>query len=447
MCVELCAVPYRQPMPASIVVSIPSATCIGFFLLSHDLHHASPARLRDAAVAEQLRPDFEILRTLGVGVTSVVYLAREAALRRLVAIKVLRKDLFSDAPTMKRFIRESQTAARVRHVNVITIYRVGELADGVPYIVMEYVDGSTVREIVGTAGRLPVDEARAVLASTASALIAVHDAGVVHRAVHAGNIYIENKTARAVLRNFSIATPLDLGSTGVARLTQVGVRLGDLSYISPEQLRDERPTRCSDVYAFGVLAYEVLAGRGPYDGKTDPELLVAHVSGTPVKLSSLRADIDVELARLLERCLAKEPTRRPRLADLIATLEGRNAPTRKPAENRGPLGDFLTELSRRHVYKVLVTYGAVAAAIFGTAQVIFDAFEFSKEAYQVVVISTLAGFPVAMVLSWLYDVTSSGILRTAPSPASRRAKVTKWVGLAVSIAWAVLLGWILLRSQ
>ncbi len=402
--------------------------------------------MRDAAVAERLRPDFEVLRTLGVGVTSVVYLAREALLRRLVAIKVLRKDLFFDASAMRRFFREAQSAARVRHVNVISIYRVGELADGVPYIVMEYVDGRTVREIVGTAGRLPMDEARSMLASTASALIAVHDAGVVHRAVHTANIYIENKTARTVLGNFSIAAPLDLGSTGVARLTQVGLRLGDLSYLSPEQLRDERPTKCSDVYAFGVLAYQVLAGRGPYDSTTDPELLIAHASGTPLALSSLRADIDVNLARLLEKCLAKEPTRRPRLADLIAALEVRKAPDRPAAESDGPLGDFFAELRRRHVYKVLVGYGAVAAAIFGTAQVVFDAFEFSKEAYQVVVVSTLAGFPVAMVLSWLYDITSSGIRRTAPSPATRRAKVTKWVGLAVCIAWAVVLGWILLRN-
>lgn len=402
--------------------------------------------MRDAAVAERLRPDFEVLRTLGVGVTSVVYLAREALLRRLVAIKVLRKDLFSDASAMRRFFREAQSAARVRHVNVISIYRVGELADGVPYIVMEYVDGRTVREIVGTAGRLPMDEARAVLASTASALIAVHDAGVVHRAVHTANIYIENKTARTVLGNFSIAAPLDLGSTGVARLTQVGMRLGDLSYLSPEQLRDEHPTDCSDVYAFGVLAYQVLAGRGPYDSTTDPELLIAHTSGTPLALATLRPDIDVNLARLLEKCLAKEPTRRPRLTDLIAALETRKVPDRPVAASTGPLGDFLAELQRRHVYKVLVGYGAVAAAIFGTAQVVFDAFELSQEAYQVVVVGTLAGFPVAMVLSWLYDITSSGIRRTAPSPATRRTKVTKWVALAVAVAWAVVLGWILLRD-
>lgn len=439
--------PYRQPVPVSIVVGIHSATCIGVFLQPGDSHHAPPASLREATLAEQLQPDFEILRTLGIGVTSVVYLAREASLRRLVAIKVLRKDVFSDASTMRRFVRESQTAARVRHVNVISIYRVGELADGVPYIVMEYVDGRTVRAIVATAGRLPMYEAHAVLAATASALIAVHEAGVVHRAVHAGNIYIENKTARPVLGNFSIAAPLDLGSTGAARLTQVGVRLGDLRYLSPEQLRDERPTKCSDVYAFGVFAYEVLAGRGPYDGTTDPELLIAHVSGTPVTLSSLRADMDVDLARLLEKCLAKEPSRRPRLADLVAALAGRNLPVRLAAENHGLLGDFLAELRRRHVYKVLVAYGAVAAAIFGTAQVVFDAFELSRQSYQIVVVSTLAGFPVAMVLSWLYDVTSSGIRRTAPSPATRRAKVTKWVGLAVSIAWAVFLGWILLRSN
>jgi hypothetical protein len=166
-----------------------------------------------------------------------------------------------------------------------------------------------------------------------------------------------------------------------------------------------------------------------------------------VPLSSLRANIEADLARLLEKCLAKEPARRPRLADLVAALEAHNAQDSSSPESRGPLGDFLAELRRRHVYKVLVAYGAVAAAIFGTAQVVFDAFELSKQAYKVVVVSTLAGFPVAMVLSWLYDVTSSGIRRTAPNPATRRAKITKWIGLAVSIAWATLLGWILLGSK
>lgn len=398
----------------------------------------------DAGIAERLRPDLQVIRPLGDGSTSRVYLARDVSIRRLVAVKVLRKELALHPGTRTRFVREAQSAARVRHPNVISIYRISELADGAPFIVMEYIDGRTVQDVVDTAGLLGLEKALGLLASIASAIATIHNAGVVHRDLQPGNIYIENLTGRVVLGDFTIARLLDSGSTSASRLTQVGIRLGNTRYMSPEQLRDEEATTYSDVYAFGVLAYELLAGRGPFDAESEAQILLAHLRDSPLPLSTLRGDLDPNVAKLLENCLAKEPRRRPLAADLATDLQRYAGRATEPEVQRGPLAEFFEELQRRHVYKVLVGYGAVSAAVFGTAQVVYDAFEYSKESYQLLVLLTLAGFPVAMVLSWLYDFTSSGIERTRSSDRSKHIRILKWLGLAISIATAAGLAWILL---
>jgi serine/threonine protein kinase len=402
--------------------------------------------IADGGLTALLRPELELIRPLGSGSTADVYLAREAGLQRLVAVKVMHRELVSDPIVRRRFVREAQSAARVHHPNVTAVYRIGELPGGVPYIVMEYIDGRTVRDVIDAAGAFGLDEGRSVLASVASALTAIHECGVVHRDVQPGNIYIENRTGRAVLGDFGIAALLDSGSAAVTRLTQTGVRLGDTRYMSPEQLRGEKPTECSDVYAFGILAYEVLTAHGPYAGTSDSQLLVAHIRDEPLRLATQRTDLEPGLARILENCLAKEPNRRPRPADLANRLTSRTDRGSEPTEDQGRLGEFLAELRRRRVYQVLMAYGAFAAAVFAAAQVVYDAFDLSQGSYQVVVLLTLAGFPVAMVLSWLYDVTAAGIRRTEASAATRRITALKWIGLAGSVVAAAVIGWLLLRT-
>jgi eukaryotic-like serine/threonine-protein kinase len=405
----------------------------------------SPPPAGPPDLAEQLQPDLELIRPLGRGSTADVFLARETGLRRLVAVKVLRQELAADETVRRRFVREAQSAARVHHANVTTVYRIGELSGALPYIVMEYIDGRTVRDVLDTVGPYGEGEARALLTAIASALAAVHAGGVVHRDVQPGNVYIE-RSGRAVLGDFGIAALVESGSDTATRLTQAGVRLGDTRYMSPEQLRGERPTECTDVYSFGILAYELLTGRGPYEASRQTELLVAHIREAPTPLSRLLPGIDVNLARLIELCLAKEPNRRPRAADLAARLDPQaGALAAGGAEERGRVAEFLAELQRRRVYQVLMWYGAVTAAVFGTAQVVYDAFELSQRSYQFVVLLTLGGFPVALVLSWLYDITGGGIQRTASTPTSRRIRSLKWIGLGASVVSAALIGWILLR--
>jgi serine/threonine protein kinase len=398
----------------------------------------------DATLAE-LQPDLEVLRLLGSGDTANVYLAREPALQRLVAVKVLRKEVAADPVARQRFEREAQSAARISHVNVTAIYRVGRLTGDVPYMVMEYIDGRTVRDIVESGTTFDYGYARGLLAAVANALAAAHDRGIVHRDVRPGNVFVENRTARAVLGDFGIAALLESGAASAARLTAVGVKLGDTRYMSPEQIRGEPVTEQSDVYAFGILAYEVLTGRGPYDARGEAQMAAAHLQGEPLKLRELRADVAAPVAALIERCLAKDPNRRPRAQEIAGSLAAPSAAVAAHREDLGPIGQLLEELRRRRVYKVLVGYGAFALAVFGVSEGVGQGFEIPPLASRIIVVGTLAGFPLTLVLSWIFDIRAGRIQRTRSIGSSPRARALMWFGLAVIVAIVASLGWLLLQ--
>jgi serine/threonine protein kinase len=402
----------------------------------------------DATMLAALQPDLEILRQLGSGATANVYLAREPALQRLVAVKVLRSDVASDTVARQRFEREAQSAARISHANVTAVHRVGRLPGDVPYMVMEYIDGRTVQEVIAAGTTFDVGYASTLLSSVAAALAAAHERGIVHRDVRPGNVFIENRTARAVLGDFGIAALLESGAAAAARLTSLGVKLGDTRYMSPEQVRGETVTEASDMYAFGILAYEVLTGRGPYEAKGEAQMLAAHLQREPLKLRELRSEIEPAVAARLEGCLAKDPNRRPRAQEIAAALAA--APTTAaaaiPADDLGPIAQLLEELRRRRVYKVLVGYGAFALAVFGVAEGIDQGFPLSPLVNKVMVVATLSGFPLVLVLSWVFDIRAGRIERTRAIAASPRARMLMWLGLGVTVLVAAALGWLLLRG-
>jgi serine/threonine protein kinase len=399
----------------------------------------------EATVLTELQPDLEVLRLLGSGDTANVYLAREPALQRLVAVKVLRSNVAADTVARQRFEREAQSAARISHPNVTAVYRVGRLAGDVPYMVMEYIDGRTVRDILDSGTAFQYPEARKLLASVAAALSAAHDRGIVHRDVRPGNVFVENRTGRAVIGDFGIAALLESGAASAARLTQVGVKLGETRYMSPEQIRGEQVTEQSDVYAFGILAYEVLSGRGPYDAKSEAQMIAAHLQREPVKLRDLRGDVDGPVAALIERCLAKEPNRRPRAQEIAVALSAPTAAVAPYAEDLGPIGQLLEELRRRRVYKVLVAYGAFALAVFGVSEGVGQAFAIPALASRIVVVGTLAGFPLTLVLSWVFDIRAGRIQRTRSAGSSSRARALMWLGFGAIVAIVAMLGWVLLQ--
>jgi len=412
---------------------------------------ARPAGTIERWVGEGLDPGLELVRPLGAGSHALVFLAREPALKRLVVVKVLRPELAADQVMRRRFEREAQAAAQLVHTNVPMIYRVGRLPDETPYFVMEYIEGRSLEDAIATMGPLPLEQAIAALREVSGALAAAHANDVVHRDVRPGNVLIESRTGRAVLTDFGIAGLLETGSRAAERLTTPGHRLGDARYMSPEQIRGEAATEQSDVYALGVLAYEMLTGRGPFDARPDARIATLQPRRSPSSLALLRSDLDPATADAIERCLAEEPNRRPRAADLPALLREPIAAAKpvKDGKPGSPFAAFLGDLRRRRVYQVGIAYIAIAIAMVEATNNFFPVLNIPDWAGRAVAVVLVLGFPVALTLSWVFDITDTGIRRTR-APRTRRsalvADALPWVALAGSVLGALLVGvWLLIR--
>jgi hypothetical protein len=415
-------------------------------------------------LSRALAPEFEILRPLGTGRFGIVYLARETALRRLVAVKVPRPELEGDAVVHRRFEREAQAAARLIHPNIAAIHRVGRLPDETPYLVMAYVKGPTLEDALKAEGPLAQETAVDVLAQLAGALAVAHAHGVVHRDVRPGNVIWQPEERRPMLTDFGIAGILETGSETVTQLTRPGQLLGDLGHTSPEQLLGEPLTPATDIYGLGVLGYEVLTLQEPYRVSSAVELASAHLRQVPRDLAELLPGVDERLAKLLARCLSKRPEHRPRAAELERRLRALS-PGRVVAGDPGVAGAgglrvveeamdqfpalraFLLELMKRRVFNVAVIYLAAAFVLLQVAQAILPALPLSEWVYRAVVAITLMGFPVALVMAWLFDLTSGGVRRAEPGNQVMSRfplRLMQGLGVILSLLIAGLMGWWLL---
>lgn len=293
----------------------------------------------------ELSPHLDVLRRLGRGSASSVYLAREPPLRRLVALKVLSPELGSDRKARLRFEREAQSAARISHPNVVTLYRVGTLSDELPYLVMQYVRGRNLAERLDVEGPFPVGEVRRILADLASGLSDAHRRRIVHRDVRPANVLYEEETGRIFLTDFGLAAALDPEDREASRLTTRGHVLGEPRYRSPEQLRGEEVTELADVYGLGLVGYELLAAESPYEYRSATRLLTAQLQEVPRPLHAFRPDVDPDLEELISRCLQKVPAHRPRAEDVVRRLsrEGRGRPRRPDTSGEKRADDRETE--------------------------------------------------------------------------------------------------------
>lgn len=269
----------------------------------------------ETEVRRELLPDLEVVRRLGGGALSTVYLAREPALQRLVAVKVLHRRATRRTKSMARFRRESRALARVSHPNVVSIFRVGELATEIPYLVMQYIRGSDLAGRLLEQVRLEVEESCAVLAAVGAALTAVHAHGIVHRDVRPESVLCEQPGGRVLLADFGLAAFLATEEESAERITTAGHIVTDLKYSAPEFLLGEEPTPSSDLYSLGVLAYYVLTGGGPYEASTVPGRVHSHLREPPVRLSSRGLDVPSGLQDVLDACLSKDPRDRPTASD------------------------------------------------------------------------------------------------------------------------------------
>ncbi len=257
---------------------------------------------------------YRIQRKLGAGGMADVYLAEDQELGRRVAIKILNSRHGNDDQFIERFRREAKNAAALNHPNIVSIYDRGE-AEDTYYIAMEFLDGRTLKELIVSRGAAPINVAIEYARQILSALRFAHRHGIVHRDIKPHNVLVDGE-GRVKVTDFGIAR------AGTSQMTEAGSIVGTAQYLSPEQARGTEVDPRSDLYSLGIVLYELLTGKTPFDGETPVEIAMKHLSNAPKPPSKLRPDIPPELDMVVLRALAKNPDDRYQSADeMEADLE------------------------------------------------------------------------------------------------------------------------------
>ena len=270
------------------------------------------------AVSSGLLPErYTGAQPIGRGGMGEIFRATDTTLGRAVAVKVLERGYAQDPAVRERFTREALAVARLSgNPNIVTIYDVGEWRER-PFIVMEYLPGGSLEQKLRAEGAQPAGQVLEWLEQAANALDAAHREGVIHRDVKPANLLLD-RHARVHVADFGIASAAGLGS-----LTQSGTVLGTASYLSPEQAQGERTSEASDLYSLGVVAFELLTGRRPFEGSSAAAEAAAHVTGEVPPVRGVNPTLPRELDAVFAKALAKDPADRyGSCAELVAALRG-----------------------------------------------------------------------------------------------------------------------------
>ena len=268
----------------------------------------------DSKEIKTLGDRYEMGDPIGRGGMATIYRARDTRMGRMVAVKILREMYSSDPKFVLRFQREARAVSALSHPNIVQVYDYGRGGDEY-YIVMELIEGTDLRRYLKVHGILDLRRATVIAHDVALALGAAHQRGIVHRDVKPQNILV-NDQALVKLTDFGIATFYrDMDNE---RLTTTGMTLGTVQYYAPEQAQGEVVTPAADVYALGIVMYEMLVGHPPFDGDTPVAIAVRHIQEPPVRPSRFNPDIPPALERIIMRCLEKDPRDRYRDGDALA---------------------------------------------------------------------------------------------------------------------------------
>ncbi|HUG28358.1 MAG TPA: serine/threonine-protein kinase, partial [Gemmatimonadales bacterium] len=341
---------------------------------------------------------YQVERELGGGGMSRTYVATEIALGRKVVIKVLAPELLAGM-SVERFRREIMLAAQLQHPHVVPVHSAGDV-DGLPWFTMPYVEGRSLRDRLDE-GPLDISQAVSILRDVARALAYAHDRGVVHRDIKPDNVLLAADSA--TVTDFGIAKAITAARAEGdqnATLTQVGTSIGTPTYMSPEQaLGDTTTDHRTDIYAFGVMAYELLAGEPPFQAQTTARLLAAHMNEPPPDLLARRPDCPPALADMVMRCLAKEPDDRPQRASELnrhlETITSTDAVALAPAILRG---------GRMRLGKALALWAAATAGVALTAWAATEVIGLPDWVLPGSVGVMLAGLPV-LLFTWYVQRT------------------------------------------
>jgi tRNA A-37 threonylcarbamoyl transferase component Bud32 len=313
---------------------------------------------------------YEILREIGRGGMATVFLAHDPNFQREVAVKVMLREAVDNPALFQRFLREARTVASLEHPAIVPVYDFGE-EDGRPFLVMRYLSGGSLAERIRK-GPIPIADAAKVLVRIGSALESAHAKGVVHRDIKPSNILFD-QPGEAYLTDFGIAILSETAST----LTGAAV-LGTPSYMAPEQIRGEgRVDGRADIYALGIVLFEMLTGNAPYKADTPAQVMMMHLANPTPRLSEARTDFPESVNNLLVRAMAKEPEFRFQNASEIGTMLATIAASRTPGESPVSQTDILLQETsitrvdldsdRRKRYGALLEKQAARSALPGPA--------------------------------------------------------------------------------
>ena len=275
-------------------------------------------------IGQVLGGRYQLEALLGQGGMSAVYRATDPNLRRTVAIKLIHSHLAADPEFVRRFEGEAAAVARLRHPNIVQVYDFNH-DDDVYYMVLEYVPGETLQDKLRTLNRdrrlLPLDQIMATSITLSEAVQYAHDQGMIHRDLKPANVMITPEN-EAVLMDFGIAKIV-----GGENLTATGAMIGTVAYMSPEQIRGQRPDHRADIYALGVILFEITSGRRPFEGDSAPSTMMMHLTEPVPDLRQINQNIPLPLVQVIEKSLAKDPNQRYQTAsELAAALRAIDLP-------------------------------------------------------------------------------------------------------------------------
>ena len=323
-------------------------------------------------IREQLQKtlgdSYTLERELGGGGMSRVFVATEASLGRRVVVKVL-PGASGGTLSIERFKREIQLAARLQHAHIVPLLTAGE-SDGLPYFTMPFVEGESLRVRIARGGELPVAEGMRILREVAAALANAHEKGIVHRDIKPDNVLLSG--GAAMVTDFGVAKALSASTdVGSGTMTSLGIALGTPAYMAPEQAAASPDVDArADIYAWGILAYEMFAGRTPFSGRSPQAILAAQVNEAPEHVLKLRPSLPPSLGTLIMRCLEKHAADRPQTAgeiihtlDAITTPSGGSEPT--SARRSVPTGASAPTIGAVEVSRIGIAVAVVAVLAVG----------------------------------------------------------------------------------